>query len=68
MGVICLFALAGVVVANEWSRYRQSQTELMMVEDYGRVLVAVDRERTGRGIALFAASESRKRLQALRWM
>jgi hypothetical protein len=66
MGVICLFALAlaGVVVAGEWARYRQSRTGLMMVEDYGKVLVAVDRvatERSPNQLWILAPDDTEKR-------
>lgn len=45
MGIICLFALAlaGVVIAGEWSRYAQSRAGMLMVDDYGKILVAIDK-------------------------
>jgi methyl-accepting chemotaxis protein len=66
MGVICLFALAlaVVVIAGEWSRYQQSRTGLLMVDDYGKVLVAVDRvatERSPNQLWILAPDDAEKR-------
>ncbi len=45
MGIICVFALAlaGMVIAGEWSRYSQSQASILMVNDFARVLVTIEK-------------------------
>lgn len=45
MGIICLFALAlaAVVIAGEWSRYQQSRAGMLMVDDYGKAFVVIEK-------------------------
>ena len=45
MGIICLFALAlaAVMIEGEWSRYSRSHAGTLMVDDYARVLVVIEK-------------------------
>lgn len=74
MGIICLFALAlaAVVIAGEWSRYQQSRTGMLMVDDYGKALVVIERvaaERSPNQLWLLAtpAEQSEKRNTLLKF-